>query len=476
MAISAQGIGSGLDVNSIVTQLVAIEKQPLKPLQAKATALQSQLSLYGTLKSQASTLGDAAAALAGSSLWNTQIATSSNTAAVGVTAGSTATAQSLSVQVSQLARAQSAASTGVTAGTAVGVAGTLTFQLGAWAGVSTALGFTAGASASVDVAVAATDTMSNIATKINAASAGVTATVLRDGANERLVVRSTATGADTGFSVTTAGDAALSMFAVTGTIDSTNSAPASGMFMSQTAQDAKLKLNGVDVVSASNSLTNVITGISLQLSQITSSAVEVVIANDVEAIKKGVQTFADAYNAMNQTLADSTKYDAAAKKGGLLQGDAVTVGLQTALRAMLGSASVGSTFARLSDIGLERQTDGSLKVNASRLTTATTDMVNLKKLFTTDNADVATNGFGIKVRDFARGLVASDGRVSSKAKALQGSITRNSTEQDRVNERASRVEVDLRRQYTALDAQMAQISGLSSYVTAQLAQWNKPTS
>ncbi len=475
MAISSQGIGSGLDVNSIVTQLAAIERQPLQQLRAKATTLQSQLSLYGTVKSQASALGDAAATLASSTGWTTQKATSSNTAAVGVTLGSAATAQSLAVEVSQLARAQSAASTGVVAGAPVGYGGTLTLQLGTWAGAPAALGFTPAASASVDVAVVATDTMSGIAAKINAASAGVTATVLRDGANERLVVRSTASGADAGFSVTTAGDAGLSMFAVTGTIDSTNSTPVSGMFMSQTARNANVKINGVDIQSASNTLTNVVSGVTLQLTQETTSPVNINIANDLDAVTKNVQALVDTYNALNKTLADATKYDAASKKGGVLQGDSVTVGLQNSLRSMLGSASLGSTFTRLSEVGLERQTDGSLKLNTTKLTSAISDLTNLKNLFTTDNSDVATNGFGLKIRDFARGLVSSDGRVTNKSAGLQTAITRNTTDQERVDNRASRVEADLRRQYTALDAQMAQLSGLSSFVNAQLAQWNKPS-
>ena len=100
------------------------------------------------------------------------------------------------------------------------------------------------------------------------------------------------------------------------------------------------------------------------------------------------------------------------------------------------------------------------------------DMANLQKLFTTDNSDSATNGFALKLRDFAKGLIAADGTVSNKSTALQASISRNGDDQDRVLERASRVEKQLRKQYSALDAQMAKMSGLSSYVTAQLAQWN----
>jgi len=476
MALSSQGIGSGLDVNSIVTQLVAIEKQPLTLLQTSATKLQTQLSLYGTVKSQMAALGDAAAALALPGTWSTQKASSSNTAAVGVTAGAGAMAGALSVEVSQLARAQSAASAGVAAGSAIGAAGTLSIQLGAWSGADTALGFTPGSAAAVAVSISATDTTAAIAAKINAAGAGVMASVLKDGANERLVIRSSTTGQASGFSVTTSGDVGLGQFAVTGTIDSTNATPASGMYLSQTARDAKVKIDGVAVVSATNKLGGVIVGVDLQLSQVTTAPVEIQIENDTAVTQKNIQTFVDAYNAINQTLANATKYDASSKTGGPLQGDSTTVGLQTALRSLMGSSSSGSTFTRLSEIGLERQTDGSLKVNSTKLTAAMGNLDNLKKLFTTDNGNATTNGFGLKVRDFARGLLGVDGRVSNKSTALQSALSRNSKDQDAVSLRASRVEADLRRQYTALDAKMAGINGLNSYVSSQIAQWNKASS
>ena len=125
MAISAPGVGSGLDVNSIVTQLVAIEKQPLQQLQAKASTFQAQLSLYGKVKSQTSELGDAAALLAGASGWNVQKASTSNSAAVGVSVGASAVAAALTVEVQQLARAQSTASSGVAAGMGTGASGSL---------------------------------------------------------------------------------------------------------------------------------------------------------------------------------------------------------------------------------------------------------------------------------------------------------------------------------------------------------------
>ena len=464
MSISSTGVGSGLDVKSIVTQLVAIEKQPLQQLQTKASTFQTQLSLYSKVKSQVSALGDAAATLAGASGWNAQKAGSSNAAAVGVTAGSSASSAALSVQVQQLARAQTSASIGIAAGAAAGAAGSLSIELGDWTGGS----FVSGGTASLVVAIDSADTLSVIAGKINAAGAGVTATLLKDGSNERLVLRSADTGATAGFRINSPADPGLSPLGLTN--------PDHPSFVGQTALNAELTVNGVSVTSASNKVSDVIPGVALQLSQVTVAPVEVVIENDLDAVQKNIQSFVDAYNAVNQTLSDATKYTAATKTGGPLQGDAVTLGLQNALRAMLGSTSTGSTFSYLSDVGIERQTDGSLKINETKLTGAKLNLANLKELFTANNGDVTTNGFGLKVRDFSRALVAFDGAITNKSTALQASIKRNSADQDRVTDRATRIEAQLYKQYTALDAQMATLNGLSSFVTAQLAVWNKSTS
>jgi len=468
MTISSVGVGSGLDVKSMVSQLVAIERQPLVALQTTASKYQSQLSVYGTIKSQVSALGDAAAVLASKSGWSAQKATSSNASAVTVTADSTAVSTAMSVKISQLAQVQAVTSAGVTVGSAVGATGTLSIQLGTWSGST----FTAGSTAAASVTVSATDSVRVIAAAINSANAGVTASVLNDGTSERLVVRSASTGAASGFSITpTDGNAALAAYGFT---DSTVTAPSSsGMFMGQSGQDASLEVNGVALTSATNTMTNVMPGVSLQLLQTTTSAVDIAVTQDTEAVEKNIQSFVDAYNALSKTVAEATKYVAATKTGGPLQGDSTTVGLQNALRSMLGSNSTGSTFANLSEIGLERQTDGTLKVNATKLSAAELDMTNLQKLFTADNANASTNGFGLKVRDFARGLVAFDGGVTTKSAALQGAITRNSKDQDKVNARATTVEAQLLKQYSDLDTQMAKWNSLSTYMTSQVAQWNK---
>jgi flagellar hook-associated protein 2 len=475
MAISSQGIGSGLDVNSIVTQLVAIEKQPLQALQTKATTLQSQLTLYGTIKSQVSTLKDAAATLASASSWAAQAATSSNTSAATVSVDSTATSTSFGLDITRLAQAQTTASRSVAAGAAIGAGagtGQLTIQLGSW-GSAGAGPFVAGAATAVTVNVNETDTYTAIANAINAANAGVKATVLKIGNTERLSFQSATSGSDAGFSIASNGGfAALDSLSFTSLANGSESA--SGMESSQAGLNATLKINGVAVESATNTVTNLVPGVTLNLAQTTTvgSPVQIAVAQDKVALQKNVQAFADAYSALNKTLADSTRYVQGGKSG-VLQGDSTTVGLQSLMRKVIGSSSVGSTYTRLSEVGLEQQADGSLKLNTTKLTTAMGDLSNLQNLFTTNNANSATNGFGLKLRDLATGLLAADGTVSNKSTALQGSITRNGDEQDRVTVRAAAVEKQLRAQYSALDAQMAKMSSLSSYVTAQLAQWNK---
>lgn len=469
MAISSPGVGSGLDVNSIVTQLVAIERQPLQVLQTKASALQTQLSLYGTIKSQTSALGDAAAALATSAGWAAQKASSANTDAVTATASSSATATTFGLEVTQLARAQTAASRSVTTGSGLGLtgeSGSLSIELGSWATPPFA-----GAGGAVTVSgINGDDSLTTIAGKINAANAGVSATVLRSGTQERLVFRSSSTGAAAGFQISAAGFSGLDSLSFTSLANGSGSS--SGMELGQTGLNATAKLNGVAIESSTNTLTDVVPGVTLKMNQVTGAPVEITVAQDSELIQKNIQAFADAYSALAKTVADATRYVAGGKSGAL-QGDSTTVGIQSVMRSMLGSSSAGSTFSRLSEIGLEHQTDGSLKLNTSKLGTAMGDMGNLQKLFTTDNNDASTNGFGLKLRDFARGLVAADGTVGGKATALQGSISRNSLEQERVTDRVARVEKQLRHQYSALDVQMSKMSALSSYVTAQLAQWNK---
>lgn len=476
--ISSTGIGSGLDVNSIVSQLVALEKTPLKTLALKASNVQAQISAFGQVQAQFSALSDVATRISVASTWGARSASSSNTSAATITAAATVNATSFRLDVDALAQQQSGSSAAVTPGTMPG-AGTLTLQLGAWSAGGAA--FTSGTAASVNVTVLATDTIAAIATKINGANAGVVATVFNDGANERLLLQSKNTGAVAGFRVQSA-DPALA-----GLVFDPQNKPGVGMAAAgipvQYGQDAKARINGMAVTSATNTLTDNIPGVTIKLVATTTtgygtagevkSPITMAISEDVTPAVKNVSDFVTAYNTLNKSLTDLTKYVAATKTAGLFQGDSSVVGLQNILRNMLGSASLGASSQHLSDVGLERQLDGSLTINTPKLSAAANNGTTLQQLFTANNNNPLTNGFALKIRDLGKAVLVSGGSVNAKVAALQKNLDTNSTEQTKVNDRATLFEARLRKQYSALDARMASLNALNSYVAQQVTTWNK---
>jgi flagellar hook-associated protein 2 len=475
--ISSVGIGSGLDANSIITKLVDLEKQPLTALKTKASKFGLQLSTYGTIKGQVSTLNDTALGLGLSSLWNPLSVTSSNSTAVVATAVGVPSKSSYNMEVQQLARAQSTASASYASGTALGT-GTMTLQLGTWNTGMT--GFTPGAASAVTITVGTgEDSLVSIASKINDAGAGVTATVITDTTGQRLSIKSNTTGEASGFRLqvadadtTNTDNAGLSRLAFD---------PAAGAFgmattstTTQQAKDAMATLNGVPVKSSTNTFTGLVPGLNFQVAQVTTAPVEVKVSQDTVTIKKSITDFVDAFNKLNSSLTDATKYDSAAKTGAVLQGDSTTVGLQNALRSLVGTVTSGGTYTRLSDIGITMQRDGSLSVG-TKLDTALQNPDAVKALFTKSSAVPSDAGFGVKLKTFTSGLLSVTGTMSNKTAALQKNIDSNDAEQQKVNDRATATETRLKAQYSALDGKMASLTALSNYVTQQVTTWNKNT-
>lgn len=465
MALSSLGIASGID-ESVITQLVALEKKPLQTLQTKATAVNSQISTYARIKSLMSTLSDAANKLGQSATWNSKVATSSSSA-VSATVTSAAQGASYDIGVSQLAQAQSTSSSAVPKDTKLG-AGTLSIRLGTWSGAAGSEQFAAGSASAVSVEVKDTDTLSDIASKINKANSGVTASVLRDASGERLLFRSSATGESTGFRVQSS-DSALSSLAF-----DPESAPGQGMAANavQYGKNAQATINGISVSSTTNAFTDTLPGLSFTVSQVTTTTgpAVVTVSTDTDALKKGVQDFVTAYNALNDLLGSSTKYDEASKTAGALQGDSTTVGLQNALRSVVASSTAGGAFARLADIGVDIQKGGKMVINDTKLTAALKNPSALQAMFA---GGEGVEGLGTKVRSFATKALGVEGTIENKTNALNSAVKRNSDEQDRVNDRASRVEKQLREKYQALDTKMASLTALNSYIGQQVTMWNK---
>ena len=458
--ISSAGIGSGLDVNSIITQLMAIEQQPLTALQTKATTIQSTVSEYGKIKSAISTMRDLASKLASTSTWAQTTSNSSSTAVAAATNGSAA--GSYSVEVQKLASVQTLATAVQPAGATLG-SGTLHIELGTWGTGQTS--FTAKADATpIDIAVAATDTLADIRDKINLAGAGVTALVMTDSSGSRLLIRSNATGAENAFR--TSGLAALAFDPSVG---------AAAMTESQTASDAAATVNGLPVTSTSNTLANIVDGLTLTLNAETTltGPATVNVVTDTEALKKTLTDFAAAYSAVVKLIATDTKYDPVAKKGAILQGDSAATGMQRQLRTLAGSASAASAvFGRLSDIGLELQGDGSMTVNATKLGASLANVAELKKMFSSSSlTDPTLDGFGKRFRVIADSMIGIDGALTTRTEGLGQQLQRNQKDQDALEMRLEAIEKRYRAQYTALDTAMAQLQTQSAYITQQIAAW-----
>ena len=474
--ISSAGIGSGLDVESIVTKLMAIEKQPLTVLKTQASALDSKISAFGAITSQLSALNDSVTALTLPATWSSKTVSSSNTAAVAASvSGTGALATSFSLQVSQLAQGQSVASNAVTAGSGFS-AGTLSLQLGTWAGTTPA--FTVGSAAAVSVTVAQGDSMSTIAGKINAAGAGVTATVIKDLSGERLLMRSTATGEASGFRVqTTDGAGATGPSLAALAFDNPSAGAGMAANPVQYGLNAKATINGVAITSASNTLADTVPGLTLTLSQVTTAPVEIAVKNDTGSQVSAVDAFVKAYNAMNEMFNAATKYDSTTKTGALLQGDATTTGLQTAMRTLIGAVSGGGALQRLSDLGISIAKDGAgdLAIDSTKLATALKDTVGVATFFTSANATSSSaTGFATRMKTFLDGAIGSAGILATKTTSLRGQKTSNGKDQDRLNDRLTAVEANMRKQYSTLDTKMSSLTALNAYITQQIAQWNKP--
>jgi flagellar hook-associated protein 2 len=478
MTISSPGIGSGLDVKSIVTQLVALEKQPITQLQTKGSTLQTKLSAYSQIKSSLASLDDASTALMDSTTWNARTFASNNAAAITGSATSSALASSFSMQVTALAQVQSLKSNPVATNTALGSDGRLDIQLGQWTGNS----FSGGSNAVISVSVVSTDQLSDIATKINNAGAGVSAVVVTSAGQDRLLIRGNTTGDAAGFQIraydATATEVTDGTTGVGKLAYAYNAAATSpgfyGMTQTQAAQNSAISIDGIAVSSATNTVSDAVPGVTLNLLSTTATAAQVTVGLDKDVIKTKLEAFRTAYNDIRTKLAEYVKYDPGSKTSGPLQGDSTAVGLQSMLRDLAAATGpTGSTISRLSDLGLQMQRDGTLTSNATKLDAALQNPSNVQTFLTFSSGSSSTDGIARRLRDFARGANSVDGNVTGRNTELQAAVTRNTTEIDKLTVRAARVEADLYKQYSRLDANLGTLTSLGTFVTQQIAQWNK---
>lgn len=392
--ITSAGVGSGLDIEGILSAVMSAEKTSLSKIKTQKTEINSKVSIYGIIKNSFAGLQTAADKLTNLSNLNPLKATSSSENTVTATASSTASKGNYDIAVTQLAQAQSVAASAVaTPDTNVGT-GTLTITLGSYDSVGNT--FTANASKTpVNITIGTgQQTLSGIKDAINNASAGVTASIVNDGSGSRLVLTSAETGAVNGFKLTVSDNdgsntntSGLSTLA----FDPTATAGAGKNATSlQTSQDAQFTVNGLSITKTSNTVTDAVEGLTLSLKNITTSATTIKVGLDDTTLKSTLNDFVKAYNQIRGNLKDQQEKDATLSK------ETSPATLERGLRNIL-KDSVSAYGLSMADVGLSFDKTGVLSLNSTKLDTAiASDSSVLKKLFmntgTTTDARVKYTG------------------------------------------------------------------------------------
>jgi flagellar hook-associated protein 2 len=376
MAISSPGLGSGLDVNSIVSQLMTLEQRPLTTLDTKEAQYQAQLSAYGSLKGALSTFQSAVASLATPAKFSTINASVADSSVATVSA-STAADATYSLEVQTLAKAHKLKSTTFDAtSTAVGT-GSISISFGTYDQDTFTLNPDK-ATATIPIS-AGQGSLAGIRDAINNANVGVTASIVNDGTGYRLTVSSKDTGLANALRITVDDDdgvdtdtSGLSQLAYDGRTQS----GVTNLTQTVPAQNATALIDGIQISKASNVLTDVVEGTTITLlKENTPSATTLTMAHDTASVQASVQTFIKAYNDLNKTITDLSKYDAVNKKASTLTGDSAVRSVQTQLRGAFNTAlsTAGGGLRTLSDIGITFQTDGTLKLDSTKLQAVLSD-------------------------------------------------------------------------------------------------------
>ncbi len=481
--ITSQGVGSNIDIPGIVSSLMQIERLPLDRLIAQKNNFDAKISALGMIKGSLSTFQSALAGLSTGSSFQASNATSSNSAIVSATGTSGAVAGNYAIEVSQLAQSQKIVAAGQADSTAAiggGASTTLTIDLGtisggtfdSGTGTYTGATFTAGADPSFDVVIDSTNnTLEGIRDAINTANGGVTATIVNDGDATnpyRLVLSSTDSGSAESIRIAVAGDASLS------TLLSQDPAGTQNLSQTVAAQDALFTVDGISVTKSSNTVTDVIQGVTLGLSGLTSGTpVTVSASQNTDSAKVAVEAFVTAYNDFRKQIDEQTASGTGGGVAGALASDYATRQMETFIRTELNTTPTGITgpYNSLSSIGVAFQSDGTLALDEAKLSTAIqTDSKNVEELFS------SADGYATRLDGVVSEMLVFNGTIDTRTNGYKDRISSLEDRQVTLEGRLDRIEARMRARFTALDVLVSRMSATSSFLTQQLDILNAQTS
>jgi flagellar hook-associated protein 2 len=459
--ISSQGVGSGLDIAAIVTSLTTAKAAPLtNAINRSNTALNAQVSAWGTLNSAVATFQATLTGLQDPAQLAGRTASLGDTTIATATATSSAVTGQYSIAVQNLATAASLSSA-PNAGGATAVVGTGTLQISV-GGVldSVAIDSTA-------------NTLQGIAAAINSSvgNPGVTASILTTSDGARLVLTGNKTGAANGILVTqSGGDGGLASLVY----DPAHNIKT--LTQTQAALDANFTVNGYPATSASNQVTSVVSGVTLNLLKASAATTAtppvyapttLTIGNDTAGAQTSIGTFVSALNGLLSTIKSLASYDPATQTAGPLLGNAAVQSLQNQLYKILGQVNAGITSGpnSLAAIGIGANAQGTYSSNSATLGNALTgNLDSVSKLLS------GPNGIATQLNKFVTQYSQAGGLLDTISNGLKSSLADNAKQLAALNARMKVYAATLTAEYNAMDTAVALLKQTQTYLTQQFNQ------
>ena len=450
--VKTLGSGSGLDTGAIVTALVEAQFAAKNAqLTRRADTLTAQISGLAKLKSGITGFDAALRTLVRGGSLSTQ-PTSSNPGAVAVSSSGSAAGLAATLTVVRLASAQAATTNTPIARAAAFREGTLAVTVG---GTTT------------NLAIGSADaTLDGVAAKINAAGLGLTATVVNDGGGARLTVKG-ATGAANAFTI--AGSDTDPAATGMSLADLSVGNGATGTTIGTSAGDAELLLDGATFRRATNSVSDLLSGVKLDLKATGTTTLGT--AAPTASIAQAVNDFVATYNELQSAILAETN----AKSGSLYNDPAATAMARALGTLTTMSLAVTATGAprTLGDIGVKTNRDGSLSVDTARLTRVLTDFPQALEAMFADGTGASNGGLAAALGAIAtRATDRTSGfdAESTRATAAQTALT---TAQAKAVDAAAAMKDRLTLQFATMDARVAAYKSTQDFLKQQIDAWNK---
>ena len=440
--LTSTGVGSGIDVDKLVSTLVAAKKAPQQnQITNQAARANTQLSGLGQIGAALSALQSAMASITDGSAFTARTVSSSDKDVLNATANGNAVAGSFDIEVTQLASVLKASSGAFADSSAKVGTGTLTFTVD-------------GKSMNLDLDDS-NNSLAQVRDAINKAgdNPGVTATIVNGTDGAHLVLSGTRTGVANGFTVSsTGGDGGLAALHYDAAAGSGN-----GLNVITAAQDAEYTIDGLAGHSAGNSVSGAIDGLTLNLVELGES--RVTVANDSSKGVSALTNLANTYNSFVGIYKNLTKYDAVSETAGAMIGDATINGINSTLSRIIGGSSNGTA---LSSLGITLQLDGTLQVDNDKLNKAMSDGGQLaSRLFGGDQ------GFAAQLNTQLDQWVGTKGVLASRTDSIGQQLKDLKNQQTTLDGRMDSLTARYQAQFTALDTLMSKLNSTSSYLQQQ---------